>query len=502
MTFRIVLFSFLLSIFSSFLFFSCRIRHNENENIIVGVYRSDTILFHCKKGDQSQELQQILNRNRDIIIKFENDKKYYFSDIVVMHNNNFTLLGNRSTIFPYKRDSNRPIFTFVDSKNIEIRDFDISGGYPNQNVNNYLVKVHTPNNVTKKITIEGVNFFDGNGGGIMIQNIFNRYEHWESGADSVIVVDCKFINFGQQAACAIRGSHKNVFIESCFASDPYGRQFGGHVFDITAEVDINQDCVGNVYVKNVKTEYIRLEGLFFQKIKKLQVDGFYARYTGLDINGNSYINNAIKVDDLGYGNKAIIKNVIVKESGEKAFASVSIEESPGQGQTSGVILDSINVDRLVRLGASGNHAISNSNIYNSELQFLSNYNVANNIKFYNDKLMKSVYFAQFKENKILNSIFFNALIEIGTEAQQVFIENCSLITNLQATYFIAIVLNNPNKPNIVSIKNCFAPENVYGIWSGGVRQASRNIELSVSNLNKNQFLIHDHLIKESKVKYD
>lgn len=463
---------------------------------------ADTIYFKAKPGDQSAEFELLLNRSKDIIIVLDQEATYLLSDIHVNNNKNIQIIGNNSIIYPYKEESKAPIITCIDPKVFKIVNCTISGGHPNKKIENYLVKLHTPNDKTSLIDISDVNFIDGDGGGLMIQNIYNKFEGWEAGADTVIVSSCTFLNYGNHAACAIRGSHKAVFMDSCFASDPYGRQTGSHVFDFTAEVDINQDCLGFVSVKNVKTEYVRLEGLFFQKIKNLQVDGFYARYTGQDIKGNSYINNAIKVDDLGYGNKAIIKNVMVEESGDKAFASVAIEESPGQGHTSGVRLDSLDVDRLVRLGASGNHKVSNSTINNSELQFLSSNNVAQNIQFTNSTLKKSVYFAQFQDNKIYNSNFFNSLIEIGPEAKQVLIENCTLITNLKATYFIAIVLNNPSKPNIITIKNCTVPPNIYGVWSGGVQNASKNIELLISNKNRNQFLIHEHLIKESKLKYD
>lgn len=462
----------------------------------------DTLFFKNSYGDQSIELQKILNTYSDVIIKLEREKEYFFSDIFVNSSKRVIIMGNNSRILPAKKYNNNSIFTFVDIGVVKIVNCTLSGGYPTQNVDNFLVKVHTPKNITQLVHIENVDFIDGSGGGIKIQNIHNKYENWNSGAKNIFISNCKFINYGLDAACSIRGSHKNVHIENCFASDPLGRQEKGHVFDITAEVDIIDDCVGNVEIQNVKMDYIRLEGIFIQKVKRITVDGFNVRYIGLDINGGSYINNAMKIDDLGLSNRAIIKNVTVENSGEKAFAGIAIEESPGQGHTSHVILDNVNSDRLIRLGASGNHTIQNSTIQNSELQFLSNDNRAKNIIFKNDVLKKSVYFAQFRDNSLLDCEFTNALIEIGPEAQNIHLEQCSLNTSFPAVYFIAIVLNNPQKPNIVSIKNCSTPENIFGIWSGGLPELSKNIELTISNRNRSKFQVHHHLLKESRIKYD
>ncbi len=482
------------------LLFSCK-SNREIEILDCSFSSQDTIVFKYKPKDQSQEFQTILNSKKDVFIIFEEQKTYKLSNIYSTNESAIVLIGRNSTIIPAKTESKEPIFTFINPRKIKIENLTISGNSPYNKIKNYLVKIHTPDNKTNKIVFSNVNFIDGDKGGLMIQNILpkERKRNWFGGADTVLILDCKFMNFGNNSGLQIRGSHKNVLVDNFYGSDSLSRLKTGAMIGVSAEVGIQEDNVGNVIIRNSKISKCN-KGLFAQKVQSITYKNIL-----IDSMGHKplYYNDGrvmgvvgIKIDDLGYGNRAVLDSIFVTNTADLPYRIfLALEESQNIGHTANVEVKYFESDVGIRLGASGNHRVLGGKLTNAGIDFLSEGNSVSNVSFSNFK--SAVKFLH-SNNKISNSKFFDSNIVVFKNIQDVKIDNCHVLKANKIKAFIVFDLNDPNNPNEVSITNSSAPENIYGIWSGGVAKQSKNLKLQIDK--KSNLLIHNYVLEKANIR--
>jgi hypothetical protein len=204
-----VLIKIVLSLFLVSSLYSCKSKSNLTD-VSAKKYGQKTIFFKHKKRDQSNELQQVFNQNKNLTLVLEANKKYFVSNIVVSNFQYLEIKGNGSSLIVKKGTKANSILTLIDPTNVELTNLTFSGNYPLANTSDFLLKIHTPNDNTKNILIENVIFRDGDAGGVIVQNIYSKGQkrNWKAGADRVVIKNCQAINTGLFAGFQIRGSHK------------------------------------------------------------------------------------------------------------------------------------------------------------------------------------------------------------------------------------------------------------------------------------------------------
>ena len=454
--------------------------------------------------DQSLKLQELILNKDTVVLVLGEKSQYLLSDIRFMSNKFIHIKGNSSTVhIPPGKEANS-IFTFIDPISLIIEDIIFSGNYSKSRTTDFLLKVHTPSNITDNVCIKNVTFRDCDNGGMAVQNIYpqKQVRNWKSGADSIYIYNCKAYNYGRKAAFFIRGSHRNVVLRSIFISDPYGRQSDMHAIDISAEVKICDDMVGNVLLEGIHCTYLRRELIFGQQISNFLIQGVKMKNLGVDSLGQTYVTNGIKLDDLGHESRAVIRNVVELNSSDLVYGAITLEETPEIGHTANVTLDDLVIENHVILGASGNHRLTNATFYNTELKILSDSNFCEDIRFENDSIERSIYIANTDGNKISYVEFTNGFIDVARGAKNVQIQSCSLRKDLglEMNHFIGLSMNDPLDPNTIEVYDCQVPEHVLGVWSGGYLENASNVSLTLDSLENPDFPIHKNIKQRSIIR--
>ena len=462
-----------------------------------------------KKGDQDQikQLQQVVNLADSIIIKLDNNTKYFFGNISLINKKYVLIDGDGSEIYAPDSKEVVSLLTVIDAMELVLKNITFSGNDVKSKVQDYLVKVHTPSDKTKKIVLNNVHFKDSNKGGIMIQNIYPHYpyKNWTAGADTILIENSSVSNIGLASGIQIRGSHKYVEIMNCSGSDKDKTMHptSGAMFGISAEVNEKSDEVGQVIIKNCIVKDAN-KAFFAQKVKHITFKNI--RVDSLGHNPNYYKNGqpigvvALKIDDLGYGNKAIVDSFYVTNTAPLPYRIfMALEESDKIGHTSNVLVNYFESDVGIRLGASGNNIVNSGILSGGSIDFLSENNVVSNLRVFREQPSNGVKILA-SNNYLKDCIFKNSNIVVYKNTVGNHISNCHLVKAEGMNAFIGLDLNNPDNPNEILIENCSVPDGILGLWSGGVENQSKNLNVTIRN-SKN-FKVHKYIKKKAKLKIE
>ena len=458
---------------------------------------------HCRNSNYVNSLFAKYNK---IHLTLDEGIIYYYGDLVAFNNSLVIIDGNNATIRIPDGQAVQSLIKMVDIGEVVIHDVTFEGNYINAECENYLIKIHTPSNVTKSIVIDNVSVVDADNGGMMIQNIYKPYGYkdWDCGAENVTISNCEFHNVGKFAAINIRGSHKSVLIENCIGTDRLSRQHFsmGKMFEFSAEVGQPSDMVGKVLIKN-SSIIASNKGLFAQQVEDFQVKNF--RVDSMGVKPVYYPNSqkpvgvvAIKIDDLGLGNTAVLDSFFVTNTAKSPYrVFLAIEESDVIGHTSKVRVNYFESDVTIRLGASGNHEILGGKIYDASISFISKHNLVQNVKFYGREDHFGIQLID-TNNSIKDCSFYNSQIVNYKQAKANRLSNCHLLQGDLIKHWILFDLNNPEDPNELSVENCSAVDGVVGIWSGGAPKQSKNLKLSISR--SPSLSISKNILEHSKMR--
>ena len=128
-------------------------------------------VFKKKNGDQSAEFTKMILEHPNQTIELEPNKKYIIADLLLDKVGQLKIIGNGSTFCSQKNDTVNSILKFIDPIQLEIENLTIDGNFPNSYTTDYLLKVHTPSDITKIVYLRDLHLKDGDNGGFMIHNV-------------------------------------------------------------------------------------------------------------------------------------------------------------------------------------------------------------------------------------------------------------------------------------------------------------------------------------------
>lgn len=478
---------------------SCKRSHKASDT----GYTSQTKVYHCENGTNLNSIFINLLPGSDVKIILDSSAEYSI-DALEYQGGKIEIVGNRSIIRIKDSTEGRFMMRFVDPEVLKVSNVIFDGNYEAADLDDYLIKVHTPSNRTGKVSFEGCVFRNSDSGALMIQNNFPPLHiNWDAGADTISIVSCIFDNVGLYEGLHVRGSHRVVLMEKCFGTDPLGRQHysKGKMFSFSAEVKEDRDEVHSVQIRNCRIKNAN-KGLFVQKVRNLKVQSFHIDSLGHNPvhyeDGREVGVVGIKIDDLGFGNIATLDSFVMSSTANLDYkVALSLEESSNIGHTSNVTLTNFNTDATIRLGAAGRNMVANGLIQESSIDVLSADNEIKNVTFTSTSRSSGIRCFQ-SRNYIHDCLFLRSNVFIFRKAKDNILENCHLRDSGGVRRFIVVDLNNPDNPVSLTIRNCSVPEGVLGVWSGGNPDQSTGLSLDI--VDSPTMIEHDYIRRYGKVR--
>jgi hypothetical protein len=458
--------------------------------------------FTSAGADGSERLREVLLTYPRVVINLHENGSYEMADLVLLESRELIINGRGATVSVLPGTTASSLLSIVDPERVGISNLTFSGGYPAGTVTDYMVKVCAISGRTESIKFNGVRFEDGNGGGL---NVSDAYLNWHNdekrGAKKVTVTDCHFRNVGLYAGVNIRGNHQDVLIDSCTGTDPLARQHPsrGKMIEVSAEVADPNATLKNVTISNCRI-FDANKAYFAQKVRNLRFINNRAHRLGHNpvfyANGKPVGVVALKIDDLGAGNYALVEGFTVTETADLAYRqAISLEESPEVGQTEGVIIRNVDVDAGIRLGASGNHRVEGGRMINESLTLIAEGNVVSKMVFTGVNGKPDGVIVHSANSTVQNCTFIESQIKLLNTAKRTTISGCVRV-GVKLTRFIVIDINRPDVPISVFLENIIVPEQVICIWSGGVPDQSVNMKVTLGKGMK-KVRVHENISKKA-----
>lgn len=419
---RVILSLFLVSVI--FFLTGC-LKRDRKGNTHKVIHLSDLGIYSDSRKDQTQKFQAVLAGLKNVSINFSDRGQYVFSDIRIINKQNIRLIGNSATIFPPANKPVENIFKFINSENIAIENLIIDGKFPNSKMKSYAIEIDYLNPETKgKTTMTHVKIQNTDFGGVNIQNINPDRKNIGFGAEEILIDNCSFDNFGTFSALRIRGAHRNVTVKNCQASDLFGRQERGKIYAFTAHNRRPEDAMQNLLVKDCMAEYTSKATVFLQQVKNARIENIQAKYVGKNKKGTGVGANFIKIDNLGFGNKAVIKNCSTTQSKQlKSYAFIYLV-SDKKRETKGVEIIDCHADLKTILGGQGHHKVIGGSQKDFPIIITSPGNLIDGVKFKNLKTRKGLIISN-SENIVRNCTFEKTTIQLRGDAKEIDVENCN-----------------------------------------------------------------------------
>lgn len=252
------------------------------------------------------------------------------------------------------------------------------------------------------------------------------------------------------------------------------------MIEVSAEVADDKAFLKKVTISNCRV-YDANKAFFAQQVKEFIFLNNSAHRLGHKPayyeNGNPVGVVALKIDDLGAGNYALVDGFSVTETAILPYRqAISLEQSAGVSLTQGVYIKNFNFDAGIRLKGEGSHQVSGGEIVNGAIILMTQDNEINDVTFHGVAGAWDGIVVQAPDNTITNCTFDNSQIKLLHPAKRTTIVGCERKGNAMDR-FILIDLNKPENPISLFLDNLRVPEGVEGLWSGGKPDQSNNLEV-------------------------
>lgn len=440
--------------------------------------------FTAVSQDQSERLIEVLRTYPRLKLRLFPGAKYFLGDLTLDQNTELVIEGRGATIQLGEGKQVNSLLTIIDPKSVSVNDLTFSGSFPKGKVSDYLVKIQTANEGTERLVFEGVTFKDGDGGGLRVYDYYDRSRKSKSygGAQDIQVKNCHFNNVGLYAGVNIRGNQPKVLIDGCTGTDPLSRQHfsRGTMIGVSAEVADPKASLGQVTISNCRV-YDANKAFFAQKVKDLKfVNNAVHRLGHRPVyyeNGKPVGVVGLKIDDLGVGNHALVEGFSVTETAMLPYRqAISLEQSMGVGVTTGVLIKDTDADAGIRLRGGGNHQVIGGQISKGSITLMSSGNEISQVTFNGREKARDGVVVQAPDSKITDCTFINSQIKLLHPAKRTSIVGCER-KGKETGKFVVIDLNKPDNPLSIFLADLTVPEGVEGIWSGGIPDQSKNMQV-------------------------
>ena len=498
---QVLTFAFTVTVLLSLV--GCKTVDNQNKNVMKQpIFEAIVDNFGAVgngKTDDTQAFQNLIDQHQSIKLVLSYGKKYVLKDLYIADKKRIIFDGNGAKITIAANDQANNLIFIEACEYIKLNDLEIDGNSDlNSTVSDFALRINAPNHNTKNVILDNVVIRKTSYGGVTIHNISKtaRYQRdFSSGVEKITINKCKFVDFGTRMALQVRGSHKYVEMTNCFAAN-YEPIRSGAIIGFSAEVSIPHDMMEKVIVKNLRIEEATSKALFFQQIKEVYVDGFHCLRAGVhNVKDLKNMENLtiVKLDDLGFGSHAILKNFVMEETAKdlKGSAFLAIEQTQNSkfGHTSNVILDGFKTDKRIRLAASGRNILKNGVFTDEWLTVVSKNNQIQNVQFLGKQSNIRI---QRDSNLVRDCSFQHKGISFFRNVNSSQIVDCELLDGSKSRCLVVIETHKQGEYTKIKMEKCKVPQNSYLVRVAGGPNNSEGVIIETDK-KKEELKLHPHI---------